>query len=103
LSTELADAALALVEANWSIGKPIRMLTVTAQNLIEPDVAAEQLTFFDTEHTRNERMETLEQTLDVIRHKYGGHSIQPGLILHNQIGVSDRDRNYKSPGKEQER
>jgi DNA polymerase-4 len=91
LSSELAEAALMLVEAHWVIGKPIRMLTVTAQNLIEADAAAHQLTLFDTEPTDNKRMETLEQTIDTIRHKFGGHSIQSGLILNNPIGVADHD------------
>jgi DNA polymerase-4 len=97
LSAELTEAALALVEANWSAGKPIRMLTVTAQNLTVADSAAEQMTLFDTEGASNKRMETLEQTLDTIRQRYGGHSIQAGLILHNNIGVIDHDENADFP------
>jgi DNA polymerase-4 len=103
LSGELMQAALALVEANWVAGKPIRMLTVTAQNLTQADEAAEQMTLFADDSTDSKRMEKLEQTVDSIRQRYGSHSIVPGVILHNKIGVSDHDEKDETGGSKKQR
>lgn len=89
LSDDIAKTALELIDECWRIGKPIRMLTVTAGNLIPAGQAVEQLSFFDTPDGKSEgkKTENLEKALDQIRGKYGKHSIQRGSILDNDLGI----------------
>jgi DNA polymerase-4 len=48
LSAEIGAAALSLIARHWRIGKPIRALTITGENLVSADHAEpEQLTLFD--------------------------------------------------------
>ncbi len=69
---ELSRAALDILERSWKSGAPIRAITLTAQNLIPEDEAAEQLGLFQPqEPRRRERVEKLERTMDAIRARYG--------------------------------
>ena len=81
LSRELAQAALELVRASWNFAVPIRMLTVTGQNLVPEWAATEQLDLFAPERgPQRERLERLERTVDVIREKYGKDAIAIGTL-----------------------
>jgi DNA polymerase-4 len=97
LAGEIVEAALELIAKNWSKGKPIRMLTITAENLVPPDyVEAAQLSLFDiadgqTNPPKNERRERLEKTLDEIRGRYGKHSVQSAAIVKNDLGIRESD------------
>ena len=83
------DAAI-----NTALDRPIRLLTVTAINLVDEN-EAQQLSFFDTENTqRRQRAESVERTLDMIRDKYGSSSIGFGRTVNNDIGIK-----YKEPNK----
>ncbi len=88
LAGEIEDAAYALVRANWSIGKPIRMLTITAQGLTEEPFAVQQ-SLFDDAPTPNPKREALEQSLDAIRGKYGKHSIAKANVIQNELGLAE--------------
>ncbi len=69
---EFFRAAMDILERSWRSGAPIRAITLTAQNLIPEDEAAEQLDLFQSqEPLRRERVEKLERTMDAIRAKYG--------------------------------
>lgn len=88
LATDLAKAAMELVEASWSEGAPIRMLTVTGQKLGPPEAEVQQLSLFQEEAPEeDERRERLEKTLDGIRNKFGAGSIAPGSVVHNDLGL----------------
>ena len=83
---DIAQAALALLRANWRFPAPIRALTVTALNLSHG--AAEQLSLFgEDDAARSDKRERLEKSLDAIRGKYGPASIAGGSILKNDLGL----------------
>ncbi|QQO08474.1 DNA polymerase IV [Breznakiella homolactica] len=91
LASELARESLSLIEASWSPGKPIRLLTVTAQKLVPADAAREQLNLFqepDQKITRQKK-EKLERAIDTIRDKYGTRSISPGNVIGNDLGINE--------------
>ncbi len=90
LSQEIEDAAYALVRANWRIGTPIRMLTVTALGLTTEPFAVQQ-SFFDDAPKPNPKREALEQSLDVIRGKYGKRSIAKANVIQNELGLESLD------------
>ena len=78
LARELTAAAVDIVAKSWSSG-PIRALTVTAQNLIPEDEAADQLGLFDAQAPdRRDRLEKLEHTVDAIRARYGQGALRAG-------------------------
>jgi DNA polymerase-4 len=92
LAEELTETAMEIIEAAWPAGKPIRMLTVTAQNLLPEADTAEQLSIFSANiDAKAERAEKIEKVMDAIRGKYGSHSIQPAVILKNDLGIKDND------------
>lgn len=69
---ELTRAALDILERSWKSGAPIRAITLTAQNLVPEEEAAEQLGLFRPEEpARRDKVEKLERTMDAIRAKYG--------------------------------
>ncbi|MBQ2719751.1 MAG: DNA polymerase IV [Clostridia bacterium] len=108
LGRELAEAALSLVDAEWGSGKPIRMLTVTAMNLVAGD-EGEQIGFFDGERDRrHEKAERIEVAVDGIRGRFGSGSLVRGAVLGNDLGIEGgtatpaphrrRDANDKKKG-----
>ena len=80
LAADLTRACLELFRAAWPERKPIRLLTVTAQNLLPANEAVEQLSLFD-EPGGSETVERLERAVDGIRERYGGGSIRHGSAL----------------------
>ena len=90
LAADLVRACLDLIHASWPKGKPIRLLTVTAQNLVPEEEVIEQISLFDTPGDA-EKTERLEQAMDHIRGKYGGGSIQHGSVLGNDIGIETQE------------
>ncbi|GHU93336.1 DNA polymerase IV [Clostridia bacterium] len=93
LSADIGTAALELLAKHWRIGKPVRTLTITGENLVPADLAEfGQLSFFDEpDAPKSERAEQLEQTLDVIRNRYGSKAVIKGNILGNDLGIRDKD------------
>jgi DNA polymerase-4 len=79
ISSELAKTALEIIKAEWAIGKPIRMLTITAQNLLPADIALSQFSLFDEDNSaRQDKKEQLEKAVDAIRGKFGDKSVRRG-------------------------
>ncbi len=100
LGREIAEAALSLVDAEWGQGKPIRMLTVTAMNLVLGD-EGDQLGFFDEERDkRRERTGRLEATVDELRHRFGGGAVIRGAILGNDLGIEGGTPHRKEQNEE---
>jgi len=82
LARELTGACLALYRANWDARKPIRMLTVTAMNLLPTQCEfEEQTSFFDGAADARDRQRRLEQTLDALRRKYGADALTSAAVL----------------------
>jgi len=87
LAKTIYDTAQALVERSWKDGKPIRLLTVTAINLVDGDIGGQVSLFGDD--TDDSRQEALEQTLDVLKQKYGKGIIKPASVLKNDLGIDE--------------
>ena len=88
LSRELTATAMALAEHCWDFSKPVRLLALTAEQLIPIEQDAEQLTLFpDAAAPAREKQGRLEDTLSSIRGKYGKGSIQLGSFLGNDLGL----------------
>ena len=88
IAREIADTAYAILLSEWSVGKPIRMITVTASSLVCANMVAEQMSFFDSGASKKrEKSKKREETLDKIRQKYGEDSIINGSIIDNDIGI----------------
>ncbi len=85
LMRELTEAAMELVDGAWKPPSPIRMLTVTAINLVASDVAFEQVSLFDAAAAPlRRRQEKIEKTMDSIREKFGADAIQFGNLTEKQ-------------------
>lgn len=86
LAREITDAALTLVRRNWDLRAPIRMLTVTGQNLISEWEAAEQMDLFaPSAAPRREKLERLEKAVDAIRTQYGKDAITLGSLQNTPL------------------
>lgn len=72
VSREILRAAFQLIQSAWQENAPVRALTVTAQNLLPEQQAAEQLDLFSAgDVSQRDRLERLEKTVDRLRDKYG--------------------------------
>ncbi len=91
LAKDLTNAAMALIAQNWDLAKPVRMITVTAQNLSDTPFA-EQTSLFGPSAGMNEKRRKLEDSIDGIREKYGKSAILEGNALKNDIGLDAEAR-----------
>ena len=91
LAKEIGDAALTLVQSNWNLHEPIRMLTVTALNLTDGTEACQMTltSLVEPEITPQKKRESLEKSLDTIRQKYGKNAIACANVVQNDIGLDD--------------
>lgn len=88
LARDLAQGCWELVQANWSMTQPIRMLTVTALSITTEPFAVQQ-SFFEDAPKQDPKREKLEQSLDAIRQKFGRGAIGAGSIINNDLGLGD--------------
>ena len=86
LEKELSDACMALWRECWTPQKPIRMLTVTAMNLL-PAAAEdeEQVSLFGTPVEDRARRRRLERAVDTLREKYGRGALTSGAVLASDL------------------
>ena len=91
VAKEIAATAYEILLDEWTSGKPIRMITVHASNLIRRDMLAQQLSFFGEEGSKqHEKNEKVENAIDKIRQKYGSESILNGSVFESDIGIYDK-------------
>ena len=91
LAHDISDVANKILIKEWSESRPIRMLTVTAQNLTRKEYSADQIDIFaEADDTRREKDKKQEQAVDKIRQKFGRESITNGAILTTDIGIKDK-------------
>lgn len=91
IAHDIEELAYKILVDEWSEYKPIRMLTVTAQSLVRREYASEQISIFSEEQTpMREKNKKQEQTVEMIRKKYGRESIVNGAILSTDIGIGDK-------------
>ena len=88
ISREIADVAYDILCEQWQEGKPIRMLTVTASGLVHSEMVTEQLDMFgDNDVASRDRSKKREETIDIIRQKFGASAIMNGSIISTDIGI----------------
>ena len=96
ISSEIADAAYKILCREWKEERPIRMITVTATNIVRADSVHEQLGFFDSEKTeKREKNGKREIVVDEIRRKFGTDSIVRASIIENDIGIYSKKNKKK--------
>ena len=79
LSHDIATTAMTLFESSIKPNTPIRMITITALNLISSENQATQLSLFATEDKLNDpKQDKLETALFAIKDKYGLSSVKHG-------------------------
>lgn len=94
IAKEIAATAYSILMDEWNEGKPIRMITVAATNLVRRDMSATQISFFDDgSEKQREKSKKVENAVDKIRQKYGNDSILNGAILNSDIGIYDSKSN----------
>ena len=85
----IARCAFQILSDEWVEGKPIRMLTVTAQGLLKRNCYARQIDMFGaSDEKEREKNEKKDSALDAIRTKYGAASITKASIINNGMGIS---------------
>ena len=91
IAKEISDIAYDILLKEWSPGKPIRMITVSAANLVRQDMVASQMSFFETgNETKRIKSKKIEETVDNIRQRFGEYSIVNGAIIDTDIGIYDQ-------------
>ena len=91
IAREIADTAYHILLDEWSDTRPIRMITVTATNLVHPEDIAEQIDMFaPTVHEDRERLKKREEIIDKIRQKHGQGAILQGSVIDSDIGVFEK-------------
>lgn len=86
ITEEIYNSAYLLLKTSWTIGNPIRLLTITGINLVNEN-ESEQLSLFTKDIEYRDKSANLDKTIDKIRNKFGGNSITFGGILKNDLGI----------------
>ena len=87
LAKTISESALAIVERAWKIGKPIRLLTVTAINLTSENDGG-QMNLFD-DPSAEIKQEKLERLIDGLKSQYGESAVKHASVLKNDLGIED--------------
>lgn len=95
LSAELTDGAMQLLYAVYDGRSPVRMITVTAANLIPAEQAAQQLSLFEQQPQKREKLHRLESAIDSVREKFGRNAISTGAVIGSHIGLNDSESEHK--------
>ena len=93
IGAEIAGTAYTLLLAEWSLNKPIRMITVSATNLIRDDNGFMQISMFDdTLEQKREKKKESEVVVDKIRERFGSSAILKAAVIDTDIGIYDGDK-----------
>lgn len=80
-SFDLFQAAYDLLYQNWTQGKPLRSLGVTAGNLTKADTAL-QMSFLPEDRARIKQV-LLEHAIDDLRERFGHFAVQRAIMIHD--------------------
>ncbi len=84
---DMIKISLELINKHWSIKKPIRLISITAQNLVtKQDVV--QLSLFETQDDDTHKKENLEKAKDNIIKRFGESSLTKASLLNEDLGLS---------------
>ena len=90
IAREIAARAYEILLSEWNEGSPVRMLTVTATNLVHADLACEQIDMFSLDDSNSRvKNKKIEETIDKIRQKHGWSSVLAGSVIESDIGIYD--------------
>lgn len=88
LRAELFEAGMNLLNKCWDSNRAIRMLTVTAHQLLPSEQAYFQTDWFHPEaEEQQQKRARLEETIDRVRSKYGHAALDVGTLLQNDLGL----------------
>ena len=97
LASDLAAEAKRILRAFFRTGKPIRMITVAAQNLARADAASEQISLFEEKEETTAKKKNNEIIVEKIRQKYGSAAILKASVLGSDFGIYENRK--PGPGK----
>ncbi len=93
IAREIAQTAYGILLDEWSDTRPIRMITVTASNLVHSDEVTEQIDMFAPDRSEDrEKLKKREEIIDKIRQKHGMASIIQGAVMDSDIGIFDKTK-----------
>lgn len=95
LARTLYEVSMRLIEENWNLSAPIRMITITGANLTE-ETAAQLSLFRPNDDERSSKLEKLERAVDGVRQKFGNSAVTFGRVYGNSIGV-ETDEDQEKP------
>lgn len=91
IAHDISDLAYKILIDEWKDQHPIRMLTVTAQNLTRNEFFVDQIDMFGADDSeKREKDKKQEEMVDKIRHKFGREAITNGAILTTDIGIKNK-------------
>ncbi len=82
ISGELATRAMDIFNRNWDWHKPIRSLGIRTTDLVTADTYT-QLSLLEDQNRRI-KLETLEESIDALRKRFGHYAIQRALFLKDK-------------------
>ncbi|UQZ82794.1 DNA polymerase IV [Paenibacillus konkukensis] len=91
---DIYHMACKLFEDHWPAGKPVRLLGITLQSLLDKKDAPIQLDLFD--YQKQPAKEKLNRAMDALRDKFGEHAVLTAGMLGND--PSALIRNHKTRG-----
>ncbi len=86
LTKEIFEAGTKLLEDNWDLCRPVRLLGISLSNISDDE--SEQISIFnmnDNIQECTEKEEKLEKTFDKIREKFGADKIKRAVVLKDTL------------------
>ena len=82
LTNNIAEKAMQIFQKKYRFTKPLRSIGITASNLISDNMGIQSSLFFDME--REEKLEKVAQTMDMLRAIYGYDIIRRGNDVEDE-------------------
>ncbi len=91
LASEIADKAMEIFKTKYQFRTPLRSIGVRGITLV-PEKTVIQLSLFD-DHTKRDKLERIEHTMDDIRRRFGHHIIKQGILFADSAltGINPKD------------
>ncbi len=77
------DRAYELTLSSFSLTKPVRSITLSANKIVPENESFEHMSLF-SDNTKD-KYESLENALDSVRKKYGSHAVEVGSLMNKDI------------------
>ena len=90
LASDVISVAMELIKRNWVLTNPIRMITVTATNLVPADEPEQSSLFESEEEPAEKKKRRIARTMDELRNRYGKGSISFGRTLKGDLDGEEK-------------